>query len=137
MLDPKQIKNDIVNAPEYTPAFFRSDFIIPAHHHRYVEYKRNNFSQFPGSEIEDGILYALEELGLVEKELHFPQMDLTAVQGPIATIITPRTPKPAPVPSKEDFQSRAVPAARTMVVASTASTAHAKKTDMNNANPLI
>jgi peptidyl-prolyl cis-trans isomerase B (cyclophilin B) len=37
---------------------------------------------------EDGILYALEELGLVEKELHFPQMDLTAVQGPIATIKT-------------------------------------------------
>lgn len=37
---------------------------------------------------EDGILHALEELGLVEKELHFPQLDLENVEGPIATIKT-------------------------------------------------
>lgn len=37
---------------------------------------------------EDGILYALEELGLVEKQLNFPQVDLTAVEGPVATIKT-------------------------------------------------
>lgn len=37
---------------------------------------------------EDGILYALEELGLVEKELHFPQTELTSVEGPVATIKT-------------------------------------------------
>ena len=37
---------------------------------------------------EDGILYALEELGLVEKQLNFPQVDLTTVEGPVATIKT-------------------------------------------------
>ncbi|MGT2930145.1 bifunctional Cof-type HAD-IIB family hydrolase/peptidylprolyl isomerase [Streptococcus dentasini] len=37
---------------------------------------------------EDGILYALEELGLVEKELYFPQLDLENVEGPVATIKT-------------------------------------------------
>lgn len=37
---------------------------------------------------EDGILYALEELGLVEKELHFPQLDLEKHDGPTATIKT-------------------------------------------------
>lgn len=37
---------------------------------------------------EDGILYALEELGLVEKQLHFPQVDLSTVEGPVATIKT-------------------------------------------------
>ena len=37
---------------------------------------------------EDGIFNALEELGLVEKELHFPQLDLDAVEGPVATIKT-------------------------------------------------
>ncbi|MFC3931729.1 bifunctional Cof-type HAD-IIB family hydrolase/peptidylprolyl isomerase [Streptococcus dentapri] len=37
---------------------------------------------------EDGILYALEELGLVEKELQFPQLHLDDVQGPEATIKT-------------------------------------------------
>ena len=37
---------------------------------------------------EDGILYALEELGLVEKQLHFPQVDLTSVEGPVATVKT-------------------------------------------------
>ena len=37
---------------------------------------------------EDGIWYALEELGMVEKELHFPQLDLAAVEGPKATIHT-------------------------------------------------
>lgn len=37
---------------------------------------------------EDGILYALEELGLVEKELHFPQLDLDNHEGPLATIKT-------------------------------------------------
>lgn len=37
---------------------------------------------------EDGIFYALEELGLVEKELTFPQINLEATEGPIATIKT-------------------------------------------------
>lgn len=37
---------------------------------------------------EDGIFHALEELGLVEKELHFPQLDLDSVEGPVATIKT-------------------------------------------------
>ena len=37
---------------------------------------------------EDGILFALEELGMVEKELHFPQVNLSSVEGPIATIKT-------------------------------------------------
>lgn len=37
---------------------------------------------------EDGILYALEELGLVEKEVHFPQLDLEKTEGPVATIKT-------------------------------------------------
>lgn len=37
---------------------------------------------------EDGILHALEELGLVEKELHFPQLDLENVDGPVARIKT-------------------------------------------------
>lgn len=37
---------------------------------------------------EDGILYALEELGLVEKQLNFPQVDLSTVEGPVATIKT-------------------------------------------------
>lgn len=37
---------------------------------------------------EDGILYALEELGLVEKQLNFPQVDLSTVDGPVATIKT-------------------------------------------------
>ncbi|SUN76642.1 Cof family protein [Streptococcus massiliensis] len=37
---------------------------------------------------EDGIFYALEELGMVEKELQFPQVDLEQVAGPKATIKT-------------------------------------------------
>lgn len=37
---------------------------------------------------EDGILYALEELGLIEKELHFPQTDIANAAGPVATIKT-------------------------------------------------
>ena len=37
---------------------------------------------------EDGILYAMEELGLVEKQLNFPQADLTSVEGPVAIIKT-------------------------------------------------
>ncbi|VTS16130.1 cyclophilin type peptidyl-prolyl cis-trans isomerase protein [Streptococcus pseudoporcinus] len=37
---------------------------------------------------ENGILYALEELGLIEKELHFPQISLDTVQGPKAIIKT-------------------------------------------------
>lgn len=37
---------------------------------------------------EDGILYALEELGLVEKQLNFPQLDVDATEGPVATIQT-------------------------------------------------
>ena len=37
---------------------------------------------------EDGILYALEEFGLVEKQLHFPQVDLENVEGPVAIIKT-------------------------------------------------
>ena len=41
-----------------------------------------------GTVEEDGIFNALEELGLVEKELHFPQLDLDAVEGPVVTIKT-------------------------------------------------
>ncbi|WP_159330757.1 bifunctional Cof-type HAD-IIB family hydrolase/peptidylprolyl isomerase [Streptococcus pyogenes] len=37
---------------------------------------------------EDGILYALEELGLIDKELQFPQLDLPNHKGPKATIKT-------------------------------------------------
>ena len=37
---------------------------------------------------EDGIFNALEGFGMVEKELHFPQVDIEAVDGPIATIKT-------------------------------------------------
>ena len=37
---------------------------------------------------EDGIFYALEELGMVEKELHFPQLDLAHVEGPKVAIHT-------------------------------------------------
>ena len=37
---------------------------------------------------EDGIFNALEGFGMVEKELHLPQVDIEAVDGPIATIKT-------------------------------------------------
>ncbi|KGE55327.1 putative bifunctional phosphatase/peptidyl-prolyl cis-trans isomerase [Streptococcus pyogenes AA216] len=37
---------------------------------------------------EDGILYALEELGLIDKELQLPQLDLENQTGPKATIKT-------------------------------------------------
>lgn len=37
---------------------------------------------------EDGILYALEELGLIEKELQFPQLDIVNHDGPKAIIKT-------------------------------------------------
>ena len=37
---------------------------------------------------EDGILYALEELGMVEKEVNFPQVDVAAQAGPSAILKT-------------------------------------------------
>ena len=37
---------------------------------------------------EDGIFNALEGFGMVEKELHFPQVDIETVEGPLATIKT-------------------------------------------------
>ena len=37
---------------------------------------------------EDGIFDALEGFGMVEKELHFPQVDIETVESPIATIKT-------------------------------------------------
>lgn len=37
---------------------------------------------------EDGIFDALEVFGMVEKELHFPQVDIETVEGPLATIKT-------------------------------------------------
>lgn len=37
---------------------------------------------------EDGILHALEEFGLLEKEQYYPQLDLEDVEGPRATIKT-------------------------------------------------
>lgn len=37
---------------------------------------------------EDGIFHALEGLGMVEKELNFPQIDVATVEGPVATIKT-------------------------------------------------
>jgi len=51
--------------------------------------------------------------------------------------MTVRTARPAATPVSAERQSRAVPAARTIVSASTASTAQAKKTAMNRAVPLI
>ena len=37
---------------------------------------------------EDGIFDALEGFGMVEKELHFPQVEIETVEGPLATIKT-------------------------------------------------
>ena len=37
---------------------------------------------------EDGVFNALEGFGMVEKELHFPQVEIEALEGPIATIKT-------------------------------------------------
>ncbi|MBM9832659.1 peptidylprolyl isomerase, partial [Enterococcus faecalis] len=37
---------------------------------------------------EDGIQYALEELGMIDKQLTFPQVNLDSVAGPVATIKT-------------------------------------------------
>lgn len=37
---------------------------------------------------EDGIFAALERFGMVEKELHLPQVDIETTEGPIATIKT-------------------------------------------------
>lgn len=37
---------------------------------------------------EDGIFYALEELGLVEKEKYYPQLDIEQAEGPVAHIRT-------------------------------------------------
>ena len=37
---------------------------------------------------ENGIFDALEGFGMVEKELHFPQVDIETVEGPLATIKT-------------------------------------------------
>ena len=37
---------------------------------------------------EDGIFGALEGFGMVEKELHFPQVEIETVEGPLATIKT-------------------------------------------------
>ena len=37
---------------------------------------------------EDGIFDSLEGFGMVEKELHFPQVDIETIEGPIATIKT-------------------------------------------------
>lgn len=37
---------------------------------------------------EDGIFHALEGLGMVEKELNFPQINVATVEGPVATIKT-------------------------------------------------
>ena len=59
------------------------------------------------------------------------------IDGPKAPMITASTPMPAPVPSNDDFQSRAVPAANTIVVASTASTAQARNTAINRAKPVM
>src|SRR5438445_12184486 len=53
--------------------------------------------------------------------------------GPNAATTAARTRRPDPTPVRADRQSRAVPAARTMVVASTASTAQARKTATNSA----
>lgn len=41
-----------------------------------------------GTVEEDGIYEALLAFGLIEKELHFPQLDLDNVDGPVATIKT-------------------------------------------------
>ncbi len=53
--------------------------------------------------------------------------------GPSAATTTPRTASAASVPAPAERQSRAVPAASTIVVASTPSTAQARNTATNSA----
>ena len=48
-----------------------------------------------------------------------------------------RVSSPAATPRNADFQSRAVPAAKTTVTASTASTAQARKTETNKAKLVL
>ena len=57
--------------------------------------------------------------------------------GPRTATTTARSAIAATAPYPADLQSRAVPAARTMVVASTASTAEARNTARNSAPALI
>jgi len=57
--------------------------------------------------------------------------------GPSAATTTVRTATAATAPYAADLQPRARPAARTMVVASTASTVQARNTAMNSAPALI
>ena len=57
--------------------------------------------------------------------------------GPRAATTTARSAMAAAAPYPADLQSRAVPAASTMVVASTASTAEARNTARNSAPALI
>ena len=63
-------------------------------------------------------------------------MGIFEMAGPKIIMIAAREIKPATTPRKADFQSLAVPAARTIVVASTASTAHARKTEIKSARAL-
>lgn len=53
-----------------------------------VEALKEKADAVTGSVEEEGILHALEELGLIEKELTLPQLDLETVEGPVATIKT-------------------------------------------------
>ena len=57
--------------------------------------------------------------------------------GPNARMMIANSAKAVAVPSRADFQPRVIPAAKTMVVASTASTAQARNTARKSAKPVI
>ncbi len=62
------------------------------------------------------------------------EIDKCEIAGPKIAMMATRVTNPVMTPRSADFQSRAVPTARTMVTASTASTAQAKKTEINKAS---
>ena len=59
------------------------------------------------------------------------------IAGPKIAMIAPNSPSAAPAPRSADFQPRVIPAAKTIVVASTASTAQARNTAKKSAKPVI
>ena len=62
-----------------------------------------------------------------------PRSGICDTAGPSAATMTASSASAAPVPRPAERQSLAVPAASTIVVASTASTAQARNTAMNSA----
>ena len=57
MIDIKNLEKIFKDSFKKSPVFFKKDIIIPALHYLYGDYTINNFKQFPGSYIENGILY--------------------------------------------------------------------------------